>query len=114
MLNYKDLKSMGLKHKFRAKPVDEDDCHFGSQLEHRYYKQLKLRQLSGEVVMFLTQVPLRLPGKKKYLVDFVEFLSNGEVVFTEIKGFDTPVGKLKIAQVEELYPIKINIVRNVR
>lgn len=101
-----------IKHKFKAKPVDCDGKHFASKLEHRYYEQLKLRQKAGNVLFFLTQVPIPIPGGK-YIVDFVEFLSTGYVVFTEVKGFPTPLGKLKIKQVEELYPFEINLVTKV-
>jgi hypothetical protein len=100
-----------LSHKFKAKPVDDDGQHFASKLEWSYYVQLKLRKRLGEVLFFLRQVPIQLPGNVRYVIDFVEFLSNGEVVFTEVKGMMTDMARLKIAQVEELYPIKINVVR---
>lgn len=103
---------MTIYHKFKAKPTTCDNIKFSSQLESHYYEELKLRQRVGEVLFFLRQVPITLTASK-YFVDFVEFLSNGEVVFTEIKGFNTPMGKLKIKQAEELYPIKINIVTKV-
>ena len=101
-----------IKHKFKAKPTNADGKHFASKLEHRYYEQLKLRQRAGEVLFFLTQVPIPIPGGK-YVVDFLEFLLNGEVVFTEVKGYKTPLGELKIKAVEELYPFKINLITKV-
>lgn len=104
---------MRIQHKFRAKSVEDKGLHFSSQLEHRYFQQLQLRQKAGDVLFFLRQVPFQLPGNKKYFVDFVEFLSNGEVVFTEVKGMRLALGELKIAMVEDLYPIKINLVTKV-
>ena len=101
-----------IKHKFKAKPIKHEGKFFGSTLEFSYYQQLILRQKGGDVLFFLRQVPIAIPGGK-YVVDFVEFLLNGEVVFTEVKGFPTPVGQLKIRQVEELYPFKINLVTKV-
>jgi len=101
-----------IRHKFKAKPLNADGKHFASKLEHSYYEQLKLRKMAGDVLFFLTQVPIAIPGGK-YIIDFVEFLTNGEVIFTEVKGFPTAMGKLKIKQVEELYPFKINIVTRV-
>jgi hypothetical protein len=103
---------MTVYHKFKAKPTNCDNIKFSSKLEASYYEQLKLRQRAGDVLFFLRQVALPLPASK-YVVDFVEFLSNGEVVFTELKGFNTPMGKLKIKQAEELYPIKINVITKV-
>ena len=101
------------KHKFKAKPVNSEEGHFGSQLEHRYYQQLLLRQRAGDVLFFLRQVPIHLPAGKKLVIDFIEFLESGEVLFTDTKGLMTPLAKLKIDQVEALYPFKINIVTKV-
>jgi len=42
--------------------------------------------------------------------DFVEFWKDGNVKFTDCKGVETETFKLKKRQVEELYPIEINIV----
>lgn len=100
-----------MRHKFRAKPVSTDEAYFSSTLEYRYSVALNLRVKSGEILFYLAQVPFRLPGKKKYLLDFMEFHSNGEIICTEVKGLDTPIGKLKIDQVEAIYPVKINLVR---
>ena len=68
-------------------------------------------QKEGEVVFFLRQVPFHLPGGSRYVIDFQEFHSNGNVVFTEVKGFMTDIASLKIKLVQEIYPIKINIVK---
>lgn len=101
---------MNFKHKFHAKHTVIDDKHFPSKMEANYYRKLKLAQLSGKLVFFLRQVPFDLPGNVKYFVDFVEFWDSGEVIFTDVKGYFTPLSKLKIEQVEDIYPIKINIV----
>jgi len=106
-----------MKHKFNAKPQICDGIKFPSKAEARYYKQLQQAEKSSELLFFLRQVPFHLPGNIKYVVDFVEFWApkNGEpgdVVFTDVKGMMTPLARTKIAQVESLYPIKINIVKN--
>ena len=102
-----------ISHKFQAKSVEQDGKKFGSQLENRYYQQLKIRKRSGEILFFLMQVPIDLPGGIKYRIDFVEFHANGEVVFTEVKGMRLTVGQMKIKQVEDLYPITINVITKV-
>jgi len=107
-----------LKHKFGAKPCESDGIKFSSQLEKRYYHRLKRLQQAGEILFFLRQVPVHLPGNVRYVIDFVEFHApkgddQGDVVFTEVKGFMTPMAKMKIAQAEELLGITINIVTNV-
>lgn len=102
------------RHKFNAKPVKtEEGEHFSSKLEFRYFQELQLRQKCGEVLFFLRQVPFHLPGNKKYVCDFMEFLSNGDIIFTEVKGFTTELWKLKLSLVEDLYPIKINVITKV-
>lgn len=104
-----------LKHKYNAKPTTIDDIKFGSRKEGRYYQDLKLRQMSGEILFFLRQVPIRLPGGIKYVIDFLEFHApkngdQGDVVFTEVKGMMTPLARVKIKQAEEILGITINIV----
>lgn len=103
---------MKIKHKFLAKPQKIDDKHFSSKLEARYYQKLKDAQAAGELLFFLRQVGFDLPGKSKYVVDFVEFWPD-EVIFTDCKGLETQTFKLKQRQIEEIYPIKINIVKKV-
>ena len=102
-----------IKHKFKAKPTETDGIRFDSKIEARYYQKLKLLQESGKICFFLRQVPIHLPGNVRYVVDFVEFHADGHVIFTDVKGMETPMFKTKKAQVEELYPIKINVVTKV-
>jgi len=99
-----------VKHKFSAQRTELDGIKFDSKLESRHYTNLKMLQRSGEVLFFLRQVPIHLPGKTKYVVDFVEFWKDGRVEFTDCKGMETETFKLKKRQVEELYPITLNIV----
>jgi hypothetical protein len=100
---------MRLRHKFRAKPSEADGIIFASKKEMDYYRELLLRKKSGEVLFFLRQVPFHLPGNVRHVIDFVEFWSDGTVHVVEIKGFDTPLGKLKRKQVMDLYPINIEV-----
>ena len=97
------------RHKFQAKPSDEDGIRFASKKERAYYRVLKLRQKNGEVLFFLRQAPFHLPGNVRHVIDFIEFWTDGTVHFVEIKGFDTPMGRLKRKQVESIYPITIKV-----
>jgi len=97
------------KHKYRAKPKKVDNIHFHSSKEANYYGQLKMLQKAGEIDFFLQQVPFILPGGIKYKLDFMEFWKDGTIKYVDIKGYMTPVSKIKIKQVEDLYPIKIDI-----
>ena len=97
-------------HKHHAVLTECDGIKFSSKKEARYYQELRARQHIGEVKFFLMQVPFRLPGGAKHLLDFAEFWTDGTVHFVEVKGRDLPMGKLKRHQVEELYGIKIVVV----
>lgn len=105
-----------MKHKYGAKPTKRDNIRFDSKAEARYYDKLKLAQRAGELLFFLRQVPIHLPGNVRYVVDFVEFWAPagdepGDIVWTDVKGVETATFKLKRKQVEELYPIKINVTK---
>lgn len=98
-----------LKHKYNAKPQKIDNMHFDSKKEANYFGQLKLLEKAGEILFFLRQTAFDLPGNIKYRCDFVEFWKNGDIKFVDIKGYDTPMSRLKRKQVEDLYPIKIDV-----
>ena len=99
-----------VKHKFKAKSCESDGIKFGSKKERAYYERLKLLQKSGEILFFLRQVPFDLPGKVRYFCDFLEFHADGNCVFTEVKGYMTDLGLMKLKVVQDLYNIDINIV----
>ena len=89
-----------LKHKYNAQPTEVDGIRFDSKKEARYYRDLKLRQAAGEVVMFLRQVPLHLPGGVTMRIDFQVFEAGGDVRFIDTKGVRTEAwnAKKKIAE----------------
>ena len=101
------------RHKFGAVACERDGKKFPSRLERRYYDQLKIRQASGEVIMFLCQVPFDIPGSVKYVCDFQVFLADGTVEFIDTKGRDTQMSIAKRKIVEALYPVEIKIVTRV-
>lgn len=102
---------MRQKHKFNAKSCEADNIKFSSKAERAYYYKLKKLQEVGEIVFFLRQIPIFLSGNTKYVVDFQVFYSDGTVAFVDVKGMSTPMFILKKKQVEDLYPIKIEIVK---
>lgn len=98
------------KHKFNAIRTESDGIKFDSKREAKYYQELKLRKMCGQVIFFLRQVPFHLPGGVVYRCDFQEFHSDGTVHFVDVKGMSTPMFESKKKQVEELYPVEIEIV----
>lgn len=102
---------MQIRHKFFAKRTECDGIKFPSKREAQVYEHLKLKKLAGEVLFFLPQVPLRLAGGVRYFVDFLVFNVDGTCQFLEVKGYDTPMGKLKRRQAEAEYPITIDVIK---
>lgn len=103
---------MGAKrHKFRAIPTVADGIRFPSKLEAKWYEHIKLKKLAGEVLFFLRQVPLHLSGGVRYVIDFVVFNVDGTCQFLEVKGYDTPMGKMKRKMAEAEYPITIEVLK---
>lgn len=88
--------------------MEVDGIKFSSKKEARYYQDLLFAQKSGKLKFFLRQVPFDLEGGVRYLCDFVEFWENKEILFTDTKGFRTPLYQVKKKLVEARYPIKIN------
>ena len=101
------------KNKFNAQKTIVDGITFDSKAEAKRYTQLKQLRELGEVTQFMIQVPFRLPGSTRYVVDFQIFWSNGTVTFEDVKGMETSSFKLKKKQVEELYaPITITVLKS--
>jgi Holliday junction resolvase len=97
------------QHKFHAKICEDDGIKFSSKAERAFYQRLKFEKQNGRVLFFLRQVPIELPGKTKYVVDFQVFYEDGTVAFIDVKGVETENFKLKKRQVEALYPFEIEI-----
>lgn len=95
------------KSKYNAEITEAMGLKFRSKKEARYYLELVCRQKAGEIIYFHWQVPIRLPGNTKYIVDFQEFHADGTVHYVDTKGCRTDAFIKNKKQVEALYPIKI-------
>ncbi|MES2875401.1 MAG: DUF1064 domain-containing protein [Bacteroidota bacterium] len=104
----KSTKSQGKYGNIRTK---REGINFHSKLEADFYSYLLEEKRRGFVEYFLMQVPFILPGNVKYLVDFQIFNEDLSVEYVDTKGVMTPMSNLKIKQVEDLYPVKIKIVK---
>lgn len=108
--------------KYRAKPTTIDGIRFHSKKEADYYQKLKHRQEKGEISRFHRQILFDLPGGIKHYVDFMViknvyagYLDNPDlyelqIEYIEVKGRDTPLGKMKRKQCEQIYNIEIKLV----
>lgn len=97
------------KHKFKAKACEYNGIKFPSLLERDAYMVIERLKKAGRIVMFLRQVPFHLPGEVTYRVDFQVFWDDGTVSFIDAKGVETKEFILKKKQVEDLYPVEIEI-----
>lgn len=116
--DFKRLRRNGQK--YSASAVVENGVRFDSKLERDRYLELCQRRQLGLVSYFLMQVPMRLPGGIIYRVDFqvfspkLDFTGQADpvhlVTYEDCKGMMTPVSRLKIAQVEEIYRIHVRLI----
>ena len=98
-------------HKYNAKATVVDGYRFDSKKEATRYVRNKILLSNGEMIMQLRQTPFHLPDGVIYRLDFMEFYSDGKILFIDVKGRDTQMSKLKRGMVESLYPhVKITLV----
>lgn len=78
---------------------------YASKREAEYAAELALRKAAtnGDVLDWLEQVPIALPGTK-YVVDFLVLKRDGSVELVEVKGHETPAWKAKMRALAELRP----------
>jgi hypothetical protein len=78
---------------------------YASKREAEYAADLGLRKaaLNGDVLDWLEQVPIKLPGCK-YVVDFLVLKRDGSTELVEVKGHETAAWKSKMRALAELRP----------
>jgi hypothetical protein len=94
--------------KYGAKTSTYNGHTYHSILEANYAAELDIRVKAGELERWERQVriPLIVNGQKvcDYTIDFVEYDKKGNVMYTEIKGFETPEWRLKWKLFDALHP----------
>lgn len=93
--------------KFHAVICEADGIKFRSKKERARYLELCALQKAGAVRWFLHQVPMRLPGGVRYILDFLIFWKDGQETLEDTKGCRTAMYVMKKKQVEALYPVRI-------
>lgn len=93
--------------KYHSVLTEVQGIKFQSKKEARYFQELQARVHLGEVKYFLRQVPFHLQGGVKYVVDFMEVWTNGQIHYVDVKGFKTETYRIKRRLVEASYPVKI-------
>lgn len=107
--------------KYRNKRVVLDGWPFDSKLEAARYEELKQLRAAGAILWFIAQVPFRLPGGIIYRADFLRVnspayitIGGPSVEVEDCKGAMTRVSLNKIKQVEELYGLKVTLIKRTR
>ena len=83
---------MKLQHKYSAVNVERDGFKFSSEEEELRYDELKFLVMTGDIIMFLHQVPFRMPGST-YWADFMVFWWDDEITIEEVTGVKTAAYK---------------------
>lgn len=98
----------GTSRKLHNNPHEYGGVRYDSQLEANYAWELDVRVKAGDLLAWERQVPLPLLVNDvliaTYRIDFVEHLPDGTSVYTEVKGHETDVWKLKWKLFKALYP----------
>lgn len=105
---------MAKRSKYGAVKTVLDGIKFDSKAEATYYAGLKQRVKAGEVtdVELQKPYPIVINGKKitTYKADFAFFDAyEGRQRVIDVKGFDTPVSKLKRKLVAASYGVQVEI-----
>ena len=99
-----------MAHKYHAKPVTNDGWRFASTKEGNRYCELKLLAKASVINDLLLQphFTFTVNGKAvfKYVADF-EYIEAGKRIIEDVKGFKTPVYRLKKKLIEAQHGIKI-------
>ena len=95
------------KSKYKNIPTIVDGIRFDSKKEAKRYQELLMLQRVGEVREFKRQKSYKLAGRYRYVCDFFVKWSNGDEKVEDVKGFKTPVYKLKKAWMKDKYNIDI-------
>lgn len=104
------------KSKYRNAITVVDGIKFHSKLESERYLELKMLRAGRKILYFLRQTPFALPGGASWRCDFFvvwgdELRGVERISVEDCKGYETALGRLKIKQVEELYGIKVKLIR---
>jgi hypothetical protein len=87
---------------------------YASKKEAEYAQLLERKKRSGLILDYLEQVPIWLPGRIRYVLDFMVLELDGSVRFVEVKGHENRVWKNKVKQLQELRPALYNRLEIVR
>lgn len=98
--------------KYHAKKTTVDGITFDSKKEAERWTELKILERAGVIEQLKRQVKFelipKLPGERavNYYADFT-YLCNGKLVVEDVKGYKTPVYRLKRLLMLWLHQIRV-------
>jgi len=96
------------KNKFNAKKTQYNGRYYDSVLEANYAEKLDWLIKAGEVKEVVPQYKISLDVNgvhiANYYMDFKVVLSDGRIEMHEVKGFETPVWRMKWRLAKAMYP----------
>lgn len=98
-----------VRRKYNNSPTTVDGIRFDSKREARFYERLCLERKAGQVLFFLRQVPVHLPGGTRLVLDFVVFMADGSTRFIDVKGRETAAFKIKRREIQHHYPLTVEL-----
>ncbi|AMC13333.1 DUF1064 domain-containing protein [Liberibacter crescens] len=103
--------------KYGSVRTTRDGTCFASKAEADYYGRLKMLEKSGEVSQVVLQpsYPVIINGIKvfTYRADFSFYdVHDQRFRVVDVKGYDTPISKLKRKCVKAMYDIDVEVVRS--
>lgn len=103
------------EHKYRAIPTEWNGIKFSSKAEARRAAELDILRRHGSIgpVEYQPRYAIAVNGVKicDYVADFAYFTKAGVQVVEDVKGFRTPVYKLKKKLFEAIYKTKLTEVK---
>lgn len=102
------LQSYGARKKYGNVSSTYNGHTYHSMKEANYAAELDIRVKVGELDHWERQVPIELRVNDQkictYTIDFVEYDTRGNVMYTEIKGFETAEWRLKWKLFDAIHP----------
>lgn len=96
--------------KYRNQPTRVNGIRFDSKREAKRWSELLLLEMAGRIANLRRQIRFRLNvlGVEvcQYVADFV-YIEAGQMIVEDVKGFRTPVYRLKAKLMKAIHGIEI-------
>lgn len=97
-----DVEKKQKRRKYGNERVQVDGIVFDSRKEARYYEELKMRRVAGDLKLVLLQVPFILPGNIRYKADFLTIDKDGNYEVIDVKSDATRKNRVYINKKKQM------------